>query len=145
MSTTPAQHLDDALAPIRAAAPQHPARGWVNAVRRALGMTEAELAARMGVTQPSVHALENSEAAGTVRLDTLRRAAEALGCEVVYTLVPRRPLAETLVARARDTAREELGRVQRTMSLEAQDVEVSDADVEARAKEILDRGRLWRT
>jgi len=36
--------------------------------------------------------LENSERAGTVKIDTLRRAAAAMDCDVVLLVVPRQPL-----------------------------------------------------
>ena len=142
---TALRHLDEVLRPVRGCHPAPPPAGWVNAVRRALGMSERELAARLGVSQPSVHALERSEAAGRARLDTLRRAADALDCDLVYALVPRRPLVDTLTARAHARAREELSRVARTMSLEAQDIEVSEDDVARRAREILEAGAVWRT
>ena len=38
-----------------------PVHGWVKAIRQALGMTTAQLAQRMGIRQPSVVALEQSE------------------------------------------------------------------------------------
>ncbi|OFW65146.1 MAG: hypothetical protein A2135_03270 [Actinobacteria bacterium RBG_16_67_15] len=49
--------------------------------RERRGMTQAELAERMGTTQPAVARLE----AGGVNpgLDTLRRVADALGLELV--------------------------------------------------------------
>ncbi|MBS0312545.1 MAG: helix-turn-helix domain-containing protein, partial [Proteobacteria bacterium] len=40
-----------------------PPRGWVKAIREALGMTSAQLAKRMGVSQPRVFTLEQAEAA----------------------------------------------------------------------------------
>jgi transcriptional regulator with XRE-family HTH domain len=55
----------------------------------------------MGVKQPSVVALEQSEAKGTIELATLRRVAEALDCTLVYALVPNRPLEQTVRDRAR--------------------------------------------
>ena len=73
-----------------------PVRGWVKAVREALGMTTAQLAKRLGVKQPSVVAIEQSEAKGTIELATLRRVAEALDCTLVYAFVPNKPL-ETMV------------------------------------------------
>src|ERR1700689_4095382 len=73
-----------------------PVRGWTKAVREALGMTTAQLAKRLGVKQPSVVALEQSEAKGTIELATLRRVAEALDCTLVYALVPNKPLETTL-------------------------------------------------
>src|SRR5258708_29177418 len=79
-----------------------PARGWVHAIREALGMSAAALAARMGTTAGAVTRLEQSEAADRIRLDTLRRAADALECDLVYLLVPRRPLTAVVRDRARE-------------------------------------------
>src|SRR5271154_7181917 len=78
-----------------------PARGWIKAVREALGMTTAQLARRLGIRQPSVVALEQSEAKGTIELATLRRVAEALDCTLVYALVPKKPLEDIVRERAR--------------------------------------------
>ncbi|MGO6762544.1 helix-turn-helix domain-containing protein, partial [Rhizobium ruizarguesonis] len=55
-----------------------PPKGWVRALRDALGMTGAQLGTRIGVRPQTVEAIEKSEAAGTIQLNTLRRAAEAL-------------------------------------------------------------------
>ena len=73
-----------------------PVRGWIKAIREALGMTTAQLAKRLGVRQPSVVALEQSEARGTIELATLRRVAEALDCTLVYALIPNKPLEATI-------------------------------------------------
>ena len=139
------RHIDAELERAKPAAEAaRPAKGWVNAIRRSLGMSERQLGERMGISQPSVSSLERSEADGTIRLSTLRRAAEALDCEVAYVLLPRRPLEELVAERARELARSELGRVRQSMALEAQDVELSDAAVEERARELIAAGRLWR-
>ena len=68
-----------------------PPHGWARAIREALGMSAAALAARMGTTAGAVTRLEQSEAGDRIRLDTLHRAADALECDLVYLLVPRRP------------------------------------------------------
>jgi predicted DNA-binding mobile mystery protein A len=78
-----------------------PVRGLIKAIREALGMTTAQLAKRLDVKQPSVVAIEQSEAKGTIELATLRRVAEALDCTLVYALVPNKPLE----AAVRDGAR----------------------------------------
>src|ERR1700690_4162888 len=78
-----------------------PVRGWIKALREALGMSTAQLARRLGIRQPSLVALEQSEAKGTIELATLRRVAEALDCTLVYALVPSKPLETTLRDRAR--------------------------------------------
>jgi predicted DNA-binding mobile mystery protein A len=99
----------------------------------------------MGITQPSVQRLELSEAEGTIQLSSLRRAAEALDCEVVYALVPRKTLRETYDAAARAVARRELGRVGHSMALE--DQAVGDDEDEERLRrfiaEELDPRELW--
>jgi predicted DNA-binding mobile mystery protein A len=106
-----------------------PRKGWVRAIRDALGMTGAQLGKRLGVTAPAVAALERSEANGTVQLNTLRRAAEAMDCVVVYALIPRTGLNAMVDARARDLARQALGRVSHSMTLEDQR---SDRDPDVR-------------
>src|SRR4051794_37115016 len=88
---------------------QPPVKGWIRAVREALGMTAEQLAKRLGVTQPAVVATEQSEAQGTIQLATMRRVAEALDCTLVYALVPNRPLETTVRERARLFARRRRG------------------------------------
>jgi predicted DNA-binding mobile mystery protein A len=93
-------------------------------------MTGFQLAARLSVRPQSVDALEKSEAADSIQLGTLRRAAEALGCTLVYALVPKTSLEESVNARAREIALRELQRIDHTMKLEAQGI--NDAGREAR-------------
>lgn len=73
-----------------------PRGGWIAATRDALGMSQSDLARRLGVLPSSVVKLENSERAGTVQVDTLRRAAAAMDCELVVLVVPRQPLQCTV-------------------------------------------------
>ncbi len=142
------RHLDKrflALRPLVGAA--RPPRGWLRAVRDALGMTTAQLARRMGVTQPRIIELEKSEVSGNVTLHSLQRAAEALGCRVVYALVPERPLADVVHNRAERIAEKQLASVQHTMGLEDQAVKDKRANTELREQFIEDLlrkpARLW--
>ena len=105
-----------------------PVRGWAKAVREALGMTTAQLAKRLGVKQPSVVAIEQSEAKGTIELATLRRVAEALDCTLVYAFVPNKPLEAIVRARARLFSRRRRGPVEHSMLLEDQAVKGKDSD-----------------
>ncbi|GAB7005385.1 mobile mystery protein A [Nocardioides sp. AN3] len=100
-----------------------PHGGWIRAIREALGMTAGDLAERLNVTQSTVTRIEQSERADRIQLETMRRVADALGCDLVYALVPRRSLEDTVMDRARDLARERLGRVEHTMALEDQGVD----------------------
>ena len=105
-----------------------PVRGWIRAVRVALGMTAQQLGNRLGVKQPTIVALEQSEAKGTIELATLRRVAEALDCTLVYALVPRRPLEDTVRERARAFLRKRRASVEHSMLLEDQGVKGRDVD-----------------
>ena len=98
-------------------------------------MSTAQLSKRLGIRQPSLVALEQSEAKGTIELATLRRVAEALDCTLVYALVPNKPLETTLRDRARAFARRRRAPVEHSMLLEDQKVTAKDA--EARLDEIV--------
>jgi predicted DNA-binding mobile mystery protein A len=93
----------------------NPPEGWMRAVRQAIGLPVADLARRMGVAKSQVFRLEESEQEGRVRVATLRRAAEAMGCELVYALVPREGKLASLAAtlRAEDAERREQEAAQR--------------------------------
>jgi predicted DNA-binding mobile mystery protein A len=112
-----------------------PVRGWIKAVREALGMSTAQLAKRLGIKQPSLVELEKSEARGTIELATLWRVAEALDCTLVYALVPNKPLETTIRERARAFAQKRRGPVEHSMMLE--DQKVPAKNVEARLDEIV--------
>ena len=126
--------------------PPRPARGWVAAIRSALGMTTRQLASRLGIRQPSLLAIEKSEVAGTISLNTLRRAADALECDIVYFLVPRQPLEQTVTRRARALAAAQVAATSHSMNLEGQGIGSRERAAEVRRlTEILtDQGsRLW--
>lgn len=85
-------------------------------------MSGTQFAHRLGVSWQSMDDLEKSEAAGTIGHATLRKAAEALDCTLVYALVPNRPLEEMVERRAKALAERALKRVDQTMALEDQRV-----------------------
>jgi predicted DNA-binding mobile mystery protein A len=105
-----------------------PVRGWTKAVREALGITTAQLAKRLKVKQPTVVAMEQSEAKGTIELATLRRVAEALDCTLVYAFVPHKPLETIVRDRARLFARRRREPVEHSMLLEDQSVTAKDSE-----------------
>lgn len=139
--------LEGRVAPFREQPFTRPPKGWLRAIRDALGMTTAQYAQRLGVSQPRISALEKSEIDETVTLATLRRAAEALDCRLVYMIIPNRPLDDTLRERATRRADEQLARVNHTMRLENQGLTPRDLELErARLIDELLRGdtrRLW--
>jgi predicted DNA-binding mobile mystery protein A len=104
-----------------------PVRGWIKAIREALGMSTAQLAKRLGIKQPSLVDLEQSEAKGTIELATLRRVAEALDCTLVYALMPNKPLEAIVRNRARAFLRRRREPVEHSMLLEDQKITAQDA------------------
>ena len=111
------RRLDQKIAHLQV--PAVPTGGWVRAVRTALGMTQAQLARRMAIARQNVASLESNELNGNVTLSRLARAAEELGCELRYVLVPKQPLEEIVANQARRRAEQKLGRVNRSQALEA--------------------------
>lgn len=86
-------------------------------------MPRRELGRRMGVGEKRVAQLEEGEAEGRLTLDSLARAAEALDCELVVAVVPRRPLERVITERRERLAADWLkSRVLHTMEIEAQGV-----------------------
>jgi predicted DNA-binding mobile mystery protein A len=143
------RQLDTGLARWRSAElPARPPSGWIKAVREALGMPAARLAKELGLVPSTVLRLETSEADDTITLGSLRRVAEALGCELQYALVPRQSIAQTMKSQANKVARERIAAVAHTMALEAQATsnETVDTQVQELAESILkgSRRELWR-
>ena len=126
---------------------QRPPKGWIRAIRDALGLTVRQLARRMGKTHSVVVRLEGSEVADTITLGSLRAAAEAMDCTLVYAIVPNRSLTETARSRATAIAEAHLARVHHTMRLEDQALQPDDLEHERNRliASILARGgsRLW--
>lgn len=142
------KQVDELLQPWRRLArAQVPRGGWVRAIREALGMSAAQLAARLHVTRQTVRDLEQSEATGKITLESLNRLAAALGCRVTYTLVPEQPLDETRRERARKIADSLVKPVSHSMKLEAQSV--SKREEERQKEQIVrrllegDPRKLW--
>ena len=141
--------LDSKLAKLRPftrlAAP--PRGGWLRGVRESLGLSADQMGKRLGISKQSVLALEANEVRRTISLQSIDRAARALGCTVAYSVVPDRSLDEMLEARARQVAERKLERVGHSMALEAQrpPAELTKVQIRELAQEIKAKlGReLW--
>src|SRR3984885_6411998 len=83
------KQLDRNLAPYRLARGMpRPPRGWIRAMRQALGVSSGELARRLGTSRQLPLQMEKAEAEDRITLKSLRAMAHALDCELVYALVP---------------------------------------------------------
>ena len=123
-----------------------PSDGWIRSVRKAIGMSIRQLAERIGVTQQAISKLEEHELDDSVTLKTLRRAAEAMDCKLVYAIIPNQGNLEDIVRKqAYNKAKSIVEPVNHTMLLEAQEV----GDLHTKITEITDElvnklnSKLW--
>jgi len=97
-----------------------PPKGWIRAIRNALGLSTRQLGDRIGVSKSRITRIEQDEVGGSVTLKTMWRIADAFGCVFVYGFVPRTTLEDTLRNQARQVAKKRMLRVAHTMAIEDQ-------------------------
>jgi predicted DNA-binding mobile mystery protein A len=133
--------LDRKLEPYRAAGKvSRPAKGWIRALRQALGVSSGELARRLGTSRQLPLQLENAEAEDRITLKSLRAMAHALDCELVYALVPRAGSLHALIEdRARAEAKQRVLGVEHSMALENQSSGRIDEAIEAETRRLVDK------
>ena len=134
------QMLDNRLAEVSVC--DRPSGGWLRAIRTSLGMSVRQLAERIGITQQSAAKLESNEARDAITLRSLRKAAAAMDCRLVYALVPNSSLQEVLRRQARRKAREIVSSVDHSMMLEAQSVGDTETVIEQMTDELM-YTRIW--
>ena len=116
------KQLDRALESFRAAREvPRPPKGWIRSIRQALGVSSGELARRLGTSRQLPLQLEKGEAEDRITLKSLRAAANALDCDLVYALLPRgSSLQESIENRARAEATARVHGVEHSMAIEDQ-------------------------
>lgn len=100
-----------------------PERGWINTIRNTLNMTMAQLGTKLNITRQGVRKIEESEAHGTITLNTLKEVATALELKLVYALVPKDGTIDDLIqVKAEKLARKIVLRTNQNMKLEDQGI-----------------------
>lgn len=97
-----------------------PKEGWIETIRKTLGMTGRQLAKRMGCSQSNLVSLEKREKTGKVTLDALEQAANAMNFRCVYFFIPNKPIDQILEDQARLVAKKRLLSIGHSMELEQQ-------------------------
>jgi len=105
-----------------------PRKGWIRAIRDALGMTGEQLAKRLNVNQQRVARIEQDEKLGKVTLNTMQSTAESLDCMFVYGLVPRTSLEQTVRNQAKLVAEKRTARSNQMMRLELQELSQNEKE-----------------
>ena len=98
-----------------------PERGWINVIRTTLNMTMAQLGAKLKMTRQGVNRIEESEANGTLTLNSLQEVARVMDLKLVYALVPVDGTINDLIQRkAEALAKNIVLRTHQNMKLENQ-------------------------
>jgi predicted DNA-binding mobile mystery protein A len=133
------KQLDRSLEPYKAAGKiPRPSKGWIRTIRQALGVSSGELARRLGTSRQLPLQLEKGEAEDRITLKSLRAAANALDCDLVYAIVPRAGSMEELIEnRARVEAKKRVLGVEHSMALENQAAGRIDETVEEETRRLV--------
>jgi len=124
-----------------------PSEGWLRTVRKALGMSGAQLGRKLGVTRGAVSINEKAELSGGITIKTMQQMSESMGCRFVYAVVPETDIEDILMNRARLKAIKQVRNASVHMALENQLVAEGKlvAEVERLAKELVETSPsdLW--
>jgi predicted DNA-binding mobile mystery protein A len=141
------EQLDRRLERLKEKSSPPPGSGWIRAIRESLGMSSTQLAKRLGITKQSLGRIEKNEISGAVTIETLKRVANALDCDLHIALVPRTSLHSIIEKRALEVASKVVARTAIHMDLEKQGTDASfqQKRVKELADELIRTGdhRLW--
>ena len=118
------EQLDQKLEPFQnAAMVLVPNKGWINTIRTALNMTMAQLGAKLNITRQGVKKIEESEAKGTISINSLKEVGQALDLKFVYGFVPKDGTIDNLInIKADNLAHKIVLRTNQNMRLEDQGI-----------------------
>jgi predicted DNA-binding mobile mystery protein A len=105
-----------------------PPKGWIAYLRQVLHLSTGQLAKLIGIQQSSLFSMEKREHKKTITLGTLEKIAQAMGCELVYALIPKRSLEEFVDTQTEKLVNQVLEKTQVTMSLEKQGLNSKDQE-----------------
>lgn len=124
-----------------------PRNGWISLIRKTLGMTFAHLAKKYKTSPQVIKKFEQNEVDGTITLNTLKKIASIMECELVYAFVPNVSLEKIIDDRAEKVAETLINRVSNTMSLESQlpkEDEIRRQKIELKHDLKKDLKKLWK-
>ena len=118
---------------------QKPSEGWLSVLRKALGMSGAEVAVRMGVSRNAIYQAERNEREGAITINQMHKLADAMGGRFVYAIVPDGSVDEVIRAQALRKAESRVRRASAHMALEKQSLSAAQIKerIEALANELV--------
>ena len=100
-----------------------PNKGWINTIRIALNMTMAQLGTKLNITRQGVKSIEESEAQGTISINSLKEVGKALDLKFVYGFVPKDGTIDNLInLKSEKLAKKIVLRTNQNMKLEDQGI-----------------------
>jgi predicted DNA-binding mobile mystery protein A len=122
--------------------PPRPPSGWLASAREALGLSQRQVATKMRASGQAIQQFEHAEAEDRITLRALRRVAEAMGCDLVYVIVPRSgSFADLAEEPTRARAARDVKSVVHTMALEDQTPENANQLAEDETQRRLNRSK----
>ena len=111
-----------------------PSNGWLAVLRKALGMSGAQVAKRMGVSRNAIHQAERNERDGAITLNQMHKIAEAMGGRFVYAVVPDGSVDDIIHIQANQKATALIQKASAHMALESQSL--SPKQIEQRIEDL---------
>ena len=114
---------------------KRPPNGWLKAVRGALGMSTRQLAKKCGVHHSTILRIEKNEVQNKVSIESLKKIASAMDCQLVYAIVPQvkyNNLEEIIDKQAMFLARKLIKKAAHTMQLESQGISSKEIENQTR-------------
>ncbi len=100
-----------------------PDKGWINNIRNTLNMTMAQLGIRLNITRQGVKKIEESEAKGSISINSLKEIGKALNLKFVYGFTPNDGTINNLIdLKAKKLAKKIVLRTNQNMKLENQGI-----------------------
>jgi predicted DNA-binding mobile mystery protein A len=100
-----------------------PQTGWINVVRNTLNITFAYIAKKLNTSPQVIKKFEQNEIEGSITINTLKKVADAMECNLVYAFVPKAGSFEGLIDnRAEQISELLISRASNSMDLEMQSV-----------------------
>ena len=100
-----------------------PSKGWIHTIRTTLNMTMAQLGNTLNITRQGVRNIEESEAKGSISINSLKEVGKSLDLKLVYGFVPKDGNIDHLITiKAEKLARKIVLRTNQNMKLEDQGI-----------------------
>ena len=109
-----------------------PPEGWARTARKAFGIPIPIISKRSGLSKAEIFRIERGEVEGKVQLDTLRRLAQAMDCELHYAIVPRKKVDALISEKAHEAAVRIVSEMSTHMKLEMQGLSKHQVDDQVR-------------